>query len=170
MHGIPHWSISIALQAKGRIEAGVVYDPIKDEMFYAERGSGAFHRRQRLRVSGRINMETACIAYGKPPSNNKSDHAQFMNEVSAVSSLSPMTRRMGSAALDLAYVAAGRLDGYWERGPHPWDLAAGYLLVKEAGGFITSIDNREDPVFNRQVLSGNEAVYNTLNKILKHKE
>ena len=166
MHGIPHWCVSIALETKGRIEAGVVYDPIKEEVFRAERSGGAFSGRQRLRVSGRTSLEQVTIAtgYGKPTPEK---HKKFIQEVDAVTKVAPMIRRMGSAALDLCYVAAGRLDAYWERGIKSWDVAAGILIVKESGGFVTSIDNEDNPVHSNQIICGNQSVYNDLRKILK---
>jgi myo-inositol-1(or 4)-monophosphatase len=169
MHGIPHWCISIALQVKGRVEAGLVYDPVKDEMFRAERSGGAFMRGKRLRVSGRGEMESAVIAmgYAKPTSEK---HAQFLSDLKKVSAVAPMVRRFGAAALDLCYVAAGRYEGYWERGLHPWDVAAGYLILKESGGFASSIDNDDDPVFSRNIVAGNGEIYPRLRKLLRNSE
>ena len=166
MHGIPHWAISIALEVKGRVEAGVVYDPIKDEMFHAERSGGAFMQRQRLRVSNRDQLESSVINFGSAQLDKKRQEV-YLKELGAVSSVAPMVRRMGAAALDLAYVAAGRIDGYWERGLHPWDCAAGYLIVKEAGGFISSIDNQDNPIYSRNLVAGNSDVYNMLKKLVK---
>lgn len=166
MHGLPHWCVSIALESKGRIEAGVVYDPIKEEIFRAERSSGAFAGRQRLRVSGRKDLESATIAHGTAYLDPVKQQ-QFMRELNAVSSVAPMVRRFGAAALDLCYVAAGRLDGYWERGLKPWDAAAGYLILKESGGFVTSIDDQKDPVYSGNLVAGNDAIYNATKKILK---
>ncbi|MEM8833151.1 MAG: inositol monophosphatase family protein [Pseudomonadota bacterium] len=167
MHGIPHWCISIALEVKSRIEAGIVYDPVKEELFRAERSSGAFlGQHRRIRVSGRNELESASIAigYGKP---NPEKHKVFIEETKMVSATCPMIRRFGAAALDLSYVAAGRLEGYWERGLKPWDAAAGYLIVKEAGGFVNSIDNEDNPIYSDSLVAGNEAIYNHLRKTLK---
>jgi myo-inositol-1(or 4)-monophosphatase len=166
MHGIPHWCVSIALESKGRVEAGVIYDPIKEEIFRAERSGGAFVNGTRCRVSGRNQLESAIIStgYGWP---TKEKHDKFIKELSAVITVSPMIRRMGAAALDLSYVAAGRMDGYWERGLKPWDVAAGQLIVKEAGGFVSSIDDESNPIYSRNVVSGNQSVYNDLKKILR---
>jgi myo-inositol-1(or 4)-monophosphatase len=162
MHGVPHWCVSIALSVKGRIEAGVVYDPIKEEVFHAERSGGAFTRGKRLRVSGRSDMESAMIAYGGFQYNKHG-----LKEVGSISAQAPFTRRYGAAALDLCYVAAGRFDAYWERGLKPWDVAAGYLIVKESGGFVTSIDNQDDPIYSGNIVAGNEAIYSNIHKILK---
>lgn len=166
MHAVPHWCVSIALEVKGRLEAGVVYDPIKEEVFRAERSNGAYVGRGRLRVSGRADMESAMIAYGSttPDPDHK---AQYIKELAAISEQAVFTRRYGAAALDLCYVAAGRFDGYWERGLKPWDSAAGALIVKESGGFVTSIDNEDNPVYSRNIVAGNNEIYRTIRKILK---
>jgi myo-inositol-1(or 4)-monophosphatase len=167
MHGVPHWSISIALERKGEIVAGLVYDAPKDEMFLAEKGGGAFMRNKRLRVSGRNVMEQCMIATGLPRPN-KEHRALFWREMEAVSSVAPMVRRMASAALDLAYVGAGRMDAYWERGCKPWDVAAGYLIVKEAGGIVTSIDKEENPVYSGNLIAANQQVHSDIRKLVKN--
>ncbi len=166
MHGIPHWSISIGLERKGEIIAGLVYDCTKDELFTAEKGGGAWLRNRRLRVSGRNNLEQAMVNYGQP-NGDKARRDLFYKEVRAVSDVAPMVRRFASAALDLAYVAAGRIDAYWERHVHPWDVAAGVLLVKEAGGFVSSIDNDDNPVHSGTIIAGNQQVHSDIRKIVK---
>ncbi len=166
MHGIPHWCVSIALETKGRVEAAVVYDPVKDEMFRAERSNGSYVGRKRLRVSDRRDLEIATIAYGGAQLDPVKQ-AVYMRELNAVSSKAPMARRFGAAALDLCYVGAGRFDGYWERGVHSWDVAAGILILKEAGGFVTSIDNQDNPVYSRNLVSGNNSIHDTVKKILR---
>jgi len=167
MHGIPHWCVSIALESKGRVEAGVIYDPIKEETFVAERSGGAWlNGRKRLRVSNRSDLEVATIAFGSAQMDAAKQRV-YIDELNTISLQSPMVRRMGAAALDLSYVAAGRLDGYWERGIKPWDLAAGVLIVKEAGGFANSIDSEENPIYNNQIVSGNQAIYTHLRKTLR---
>lgn len=166
MHGIPHWCISIALETRGRIEAALVYDPIKDEMFRAERSGGAFVSGKRTRVSSRTDMESSIIGFGSAHMDLiKQD--LYIRELSAVSSEAPMVRRFGAAALDLCYIAAGRLDAFWERGLKPWDSAAGSLIVKESGGFITSIENEENPIYSGTLVAGNQNIYNQTRKILK---
>lgn len=167
MHGIPHWCISIALQIKGRVDAGLVYDPVKDEMFRAERSGGAFMSRKRLRVSGRSDLESSVIAFGSAQLN-KDRQEKYLKEIEAVSSVAPFVRRFGAAALDLCYIAAGRYEGFWERGLKPWDAAAGCLIVKEAGGFVSSIDSEDDPVHSRNLVAGNQEIYTELRKILKN--
>lgn len=167
MHGIPHWCVSIALETKGRVEAGVVYDPVKEETFVAERSGGAWlNGRKRLRVSGRGDLETATIGFGSAQMDGVKQK-RFITELNDISLQSPMVRRMGAAALDLSYVAAGRLDGYWERGIKSWDVAAGILIVKEAGGFVTSIDDETNPVYSNQIVSGNQPIYTHLRKSLR---
>ncbi len=171
LHGIPHWSISIALEERKaddsrEIIAALVADPIKDEWFTAEKGNGAFTNRKRLRVSGRDDPSSALIAGGAPFSGN-SDIALYQQEIEPVYKHTAGFRRFGSAALDLAYVAAGRFDGYWERGIHAWDVAAGALLVKEAGGFVHSLTKGKDPVYADALLTGNQGLRDFLMKIVK---
>lgn len=167
MHGIPHWCVSIALESKGKIEAGVVYDPIKEEMFVSERSGGTFlNGKKRLRVSGRTDLEMASIAFGSAHMDGVKQK-EFITELNMVSLQSPMVRRYGAAALDLCYVAAGRLDGYWERGIKPWDVAAGVIMVRESGGFVTSIDDESNPVHSNQIVAGNQAIYDHLRKTLR---
>ncbi len=167
LHGLPHWCVSIALEESGEITNAVIYDPVKDEVFTAEKGQGAFLRRQRLRVSNRKDMMHTAIATGAPRRAVK-DRDQFIREYSAVLEVSPGLRRFGAAALDIAYVAAGRFDGFWERDLKIWDIAAGYLILKESGGFITNIDDdRKSPLENGNVLCGNENVYISLRDVLR---
>jgi len=165
MHGIPHWCVSIALEVKGRLEAGVIYDPIKDELFRAERSNGAFMRNKRMRVSNRDQFESAFVAFGS--AMDAKDFAQYSTELTKIAHIAPNLRRYGAAALDLAYIAAGRLDGYWERGIHSWDVAAGILILKEAGGFVDTIDSNENPIYSRNIVAGNQSVQADLKKALK---
>ena len=166
MHGIPHWAISIALEKHGEVQAGIVYDPVKDEMFRAEKGTGAFVKNKRLRASGRSNLEMCTFAIGNP-TQNPEHRARYLREVDNVCIQSPMIRRMGAAALDLCYVAGGRLDGYWERGVKAWDIAAGCLIVRESGGLVSTIDTRENPVHKNQVLAANTQISEELRKLVK---
>jgi myo-inositol-1(or 4)-monophosphatase len=142
LHGIAHFAISVALERDRRIEAGVVYNPITDELYFAERGKGAFVGDRRLRVSGRENIDDCIFATGIP-FLGKPDHDIFMAEMKAVMAGSAGIRRFGAASLDLAFVAAGRFDGYWERNLQSWDIAAGLLLVREAGGIAVDLDGRD---------------------------
>lgn len=165
MHGIPHWSISIGLERKGEIIAGLIYDCTKDEMFTAEKGGGAFLRNRRLRVSGRRDLESSMINFGQP-FGTKEERERFFREQMAVNEVA-MVRRYASAALDLAYVAAGRIDGYWERNLKPWDAAAGFLIAKEAGATVTSIENDDNPVYSGSLIAGNPQVHSEIRKIVK---
>ncbi len=165
LHGIPHWCISIALEEKGEIIAGIVHDPVKDETFRAEKGMGAFIRNKRLRVSGRKSMDGAMIATGQPVRDQTKEDL-FIHEYQAVLKQSLGIRRFGAAALDLAYVAAGRYEGFWERGLKAWDMAAGYIIVKEAGGRISDLDGKSNPVHGDNVLAANAELYDELKQIL----
>lgn len=167
LHGLPHWAISIALEEKGEIVAGLVYDPVKDEMFRAEKNGGAFMQRKRLRVSGRTDLGLSMIATGAPR-RSQAQKDRFLREYSAVLAVSPGLRRFGAAALDLCYVAAGRYEGFWERDLKSWDVAAGALIVREAGGFIADLDDdRNNPVVTGNILSANEKLMPELKKVLR---
>lgn len=168
LHGLPHWCISIALEQKKEIIAGLIFDPVKDELFYAEKGGGAFMRRKRLRVSGRGNPESSLIVTGGPRRAIENSHDQFFQEQRAVWNAGFALRRGGSAALDLAYVAAGRFEGYWERNLKPWDIAAGIMIVKEAGGFISDIDSeKNDPLVTGNIIASNDKLFENLRKAVK---
>jgi len=154
LHGLPHFAISIALEERGQLTAAVVYDPIKEEQFFAEKGGGAFLNDRRLRVSARERLDAALIATGAPFKGH-GDRPTFLAELDAVMAETAGIRRMGSAALDLAYVAAGRYDGYWERDLSPWDTAAGALIVREAGGVVTRIDGKPFTPESDSILAAN---------------
>src|SRR5690242_1455334 len=139
LHGIPHFAISIALERDGAIVAGLIYNPANDEIFLAERGKGAFLNDQRIRVAARKRLADAVIACGLPHLG-RGDLALGQRETGAMQERVAGLRRFGAAALDLAWVAAGRVDGYWERDLKPWDMAAGIVLVREAGGFVSDLD------------------------------
>ena len=149
LHGMPHWAISIGLERRlpdGGVEnaAGVIYSPAADEMFWAEKGSGAFMNDRRLRVSARRDLDQAVFATGIPFAG--ASPRQRLSFARTLGTLAPQTagiRRFGAAALDMAWVAAGRFDGYWEIGIKPWDVSAGILLVREAGGYVTDPDGRD---------------------------
>ncbi len=166
LHGLPHWAISIALEKNGEIVAGIVYEPVQDELFWAEKGAGAFLNHQRLRVSERRRLEDSLIATGMP-FKGRPGHAQFLAEAEAVMVEVAGIRRWGAASLDLAYVAAGRFDGYWERGLSPWDVAAGSLLVTEAGGFVGEIGGGRNPVHGATILASNAHLNLPLAKMLR---
>ncbi len=166
LHGIPQFAVSIALEREGVIVAGLVYNPATDEMFTAERGKGAFLNDKRLRVAGRRRLDQAVIACALPH-HGRGDLAEFRRELAAVQEKVAGLRRFGAAALDLAWVAAGRLDGYWERNLSPWDMAAGLLLVREAGGFISDIDGGEAMLSKGHIVAGNETMHREVLRLLK---
>ena len=143
----------------------MVYDPIKDEMFIAEKGKGAFLNNRRVRVATRRSMADAVVVCGIPHAG-RGNHAQFLREVSTVMGVCAGVRRLGSAALDLAYVACGRADAYWERGLNSWDIAAGMVLVREAGGYVSDVDTPADPLVTGTVACGNEILHRELVALL----
>jgi myo-inositol-1(or 4)-monophosphatase len=166
LHGIPHFSISIALEREGSIVAGVIYNPIQDELFTAERGKGAFLNDKRLRVAARKRLGDAVVACGLPhpsrgdPEQERREHAAVQAKVAAL-------RRFGTASLDLGWVAAGRLDAYWERNLSPWDLAAGLAVVREAGGIVTDLDDGESMLATGNIIAGNEFLHRDLLQVLR---
>jgi myo-inositol-1(or 4)-monophosphatase len=168
LHGIPHFAISVALEREGTIVAGIVYNPVNDEMFFAERGKGAFLNDQRLRVAARRRLDDTVIACGLPHLG-RGDLALFRTEFAAVQERVAGLRRFGSAALDLAWVAAGRVDGYWERNLSSWDMAAGLLLVREAGGFVTDCAGADAMFASGNIVAGNEVVHRELLALLTEK-
>src|SRR5262249_48469227 len=149
--------ISIALEREGTVIAGVIYNPANDEMFIAERGKGAFLNEQRIRVAARKRLADAVVACGLPHIG-RCDIALGRKDTGAVQERGAGFRRSGAAALDLAWVAAGRLDGYWERDIGAWDMAAGLLMVREAGGFVSDCDGADDMFAKGHIVAGNEAV------------
>jgi len=166
LHGIPHFAISLALEREGAIVAGIVYNPATDELFSAERGKGAFLNERRLRVSARKRLADAVVACGLPHPS-RGDATVERRDTAAVQDRVAGLRRFGAAALDLAWVAAGRLDGYWERGLSPWDAAAGVALVREAGGFATDLAGGEAPFVTGDIVAGNETIHRELMQTLK---
>jgi myo-inositol-1(or 4)-monophosphatase len=166
LHGMPHWAISIALEHKGEIAAAVIYDPVKDEMFTAEKGAGAYLNDRRLRVSGRRELIETVFATGIPFGGSP-NLPRTLRELAALTPRTAGIRRWGSAALDLAYVAAGRYDGFWEHGLNPWDIAAGLLVVREAGGLIGPLEPEGNPMEHGGIVAANAQVFETLTRILR---
>ena len=166
LHGLPHWAVSIALEHKGAIVAGVIYDPVKDEMFYAEKGFGAFVNESRLRVSGRNRMAECLFATGLPWAG-RSDLPETLQDLARILPACAGVRRFGSAALDLACVAAGRCDGFWERRLHAWDVAAGIIILKEAGGLIEPLDPSGDLIADGALVCANDAVFDAFAKVVR---
>jgi len=166
LHGIPQFAISIGLQREDTIIAGVIYNPATDDLFIAERGKGAFLNDQRLRVAARKQLQDCVIACGLPHMG-RGDLPLSREEMTALQPRVAGLRRFGAAALDLAYVAAGRLDGYWERNLKPWDMAAGIIMIREAGGVVSDIQTSGDPLVTGDVVCGNEIIHAELTKILR---
>ena len=162
LHGLGHWAISIAAEREGDLIAGVVYDPLKDELFWAEKGLGAYNNNKRLRVSARTDLADCLIATGLPFKGVMNKRPNFQNELMAVMPQVAGIRRFGAASLDMAYVAAGRYDGYWESGVSSWDVAAGLVLVKEAGGFIAPLKEKDSPLHSGAVIVSNVAIHDKL--------
>jgi len=169
LHGMPHWAVSIALEHKGEIVSGVIYDPAKDEMFYAEKGQGAWlNDSQRIRVSGRTKLAQSVFAAGLPPDGGKYLPAMLRDLARLMPQCSGM-RRYGAAALDLAWVAAGRYEGFWEYNLKPWDIAAGILLVREAGGFVQPIREGQDLLTHGHVIAGAEPIFDAFAGVVRER-
>ena len=165
LHGIPHFAISIGLEREGVVIAGLIYNPANDDLYTAERGKGAYLNDTRLRVAGRKQLNECVIACGLPHIG-RGDHELSRNEMAALQPKVAGLRRFGAASLDLAFVAAGRLDGYWERNLQPWDIAAGLIMIREAGGVVGDIHGG-DVLKTGDVVCGNEFVHGELTKILR---
>ncbi|MGR3503333.1 inositol monophosphatase family protein [Pseudaestuariivita sp.] len=165
LHGLPHWAVSIALEHKGRVVSAVVFDAAKDELFWAEKGAGAWLNDSRIRVSGRSKMIESVFATGLP-FGGRADLPETLQELARIMPTCAGVRRWGSAALDLAYVAAGRYEGYWERRLNAWDVAAGMLLVKEAGGLVEALDEGRAPI-DGNILCANGNLFDGLAKVIR---
>lgn len=167
LHGIPHWCISIGLEKGNELISALIHDPVKNETFHGEKGTGAFMQKRRLRVSSRNNLNLAVIAGGDAASRPPAVQQQFLKCLATLTGKTSGFRRSGSAALDLAYVATGRYDGFWEMGLQPWDSAAGVLLVKEAGGAVSSLKGNANPVYADAILASNMGLHTQLKDLLK---
>lgn len=165
LHSIPLFAISIALEREGELVAALIYNPIMDEYFTAERGKGAFLNDRRIRVAARKQLKDAVIVTGIPH-RGKPNHAEFLKEEQAMMSQVAGIRRTGSAALDLAWLAAGRFDGFWERNLAPWDIAAGTLIVKEAGGHVTDLAGDDKMLSNGHILAANIPLHKAMHQLL----
>ena len=166
MHGIPHFAVSIALEREGQLVAGLVYNPVTDDMFTAEKGHGAYLNNKRLRVAARKELAPSVIATGLP-FLGKEGHARAAAEMAEVMNVTAGIRRFGAASLDLAYVAAGRFDGFWEHSLQAWDIAAGIVLVREAGGMVTDLRGGAEMLAQGTVLAANENLHPQLIKLFK---
>lgn len=166
MHGVPHFAVSVGLEREGQLVAGVVYNPVSDDMYTAERGQGAWHNDRRLRVSARRELADSLIATGIPH-RGRPGQQEFLGEVNTIMREVSGVRRFGSAALDLAWVAAGRYDAFWERALSAWDVAAGIVLVREAGGVVSDLASGQDILTNGHILASNGQLHGPLLKLLK---
>lgn len=166
LHGIPNFAVSVAVEEKGEVVAGVVYAPLTEELFWAEKGQGAYLNDSRLRVSGRNKLEDAVFATGIP-FKGREGHEAFIAEMQEIAPQVAGIRRFGAASLDLAYVAAGRFDGFWEAGLQPWDIAAGLILVQEAGGYVTAIKPGDTPLNSGDVIAANDRLHAQLERMVR---
>ena len=166
LHGIPIFAVSIGLERQGQLIAGVIYNPAMDELYTAERGGGAFLNDRRMRVAARRKLSDCVIGTGIPHLG-RGEHGRSLIELRHVMAEAAGIRRLGAASLDLAYVAAGRLDGFWERSLSPWDMAAGILMIREAGGFVTDADGGQAMFDTGTIVGGNETVQGLVVKALK---
>jgi myo-inositol-1(or 4)-monophosphatase len=167
LHAIPIFAISLALEREGQVVAGVVYNPATDEFYVSEKGQGAFGGAHRLRVAARRELSQALIGCGVPHLGKASEHPLFKAELAAVMARVVNVRRLGCASLDLAYVAAGRFDAFWERGLHSWDIAAGALLIREAGGYVSDADGEPGFLETGSICAGNETMHRELLALLR---
>ena len=168
LHGIPQFAISIALEREGQLVSGVVFNPVTDEMYVAEKGHGAYLNDRRLRVAARTKLPEALIASGAP-FMGKEGRDLFLSELDHVIATTSGMRRFGSASLDLAWTASGRFDAFWERQLKPWDIAAGVLLVREAGGVVTDMNGRDSMLETGHILAGNETIHRQLLDLFRGK-
>jgi myo-inositol-1(or 4)-monophosphatase len=168
LHGVPHFAISIALEREGQLVSAVVYNPVVDEMFTAEKNHGAYLNDRRLRVATHKSLKESLVATGMP-FHGYGDHDEYLAELAPVMAETAGVRRFGAAALDLAWVAAGRFDAFWERNLSSWDIAAGLLLVREAGGVTTELDGGARMLETGNVLAANEKLHPILLKLLRSK-
>lgn len=166
LHGIPQFAISICLERDSQPFAGVIYDPVRDEMFFAEQGKGAYMNERRIRVAGREHLDNAVISTGIPH-RGRPGRDGYVPGLSAMMDVTAGIRRFGAAALDLAWVAAGRFDGFWERGLKSWDLAAGVVLVREAGGHVTEIEGGEAMLTSGSILAANPLIHAAMTDVLR---
>jgi len=167
LHGLPIFAVSIALEREGQLVAGLVYNPATDDMFVAEKGQGAYFNNRRMRVAARRSLSESMVACGIPPLARARDHESFKRELAVAMARIGNIRRLGAAALDLAMVACGRFDGYWERGINTWDVAAGVVLVREAGGFVSDFDGSSEMIAKGEVIAGNEVIHRQLVELMR---
>ena len=167
LHGIPHFAISVGLEENNEIICGIIYDPIKDEMFIAEKGNGSYLNNQRLRVSSRSKLKDCVIFTGGPRQNAENKNIVLKEYNNFSSKVLVPIRKLGSGSLDMAYVAAGRCDGFWQRDLSYWDIAAGIILVKESGGFVTDFNGENEYIQNKTILATNSKINKEMIEVLK---
>ncbi len=165
LHGIPHFAISIGLEERGEITAGVIYQPVGDELFWAEKGVGAYLNRRRIRVSSRGRLDDAVLATAIPVGGRPGKDA-FLAVMRLAMEHTAGVRHFGSAALDMAYVAAGRYEGFWQYGLAPWDVAAGIVIVREAGGLVSEIDGGADMLRGESIVAANDSLHMRVRKLI----
>jgi myo-inositol-1(or 4)-monophosphatase len=168
LHGLPHWAVSIALEHKGQIVAGVIYDPVKDEMFWAEKGGGAWLNESRIRASVRHRLIESIFSTGLPFAG-RADLPDTLQDLARLLPACAGVRRFGAASLDLAYVAAGRYEGFWERNLHSWDMAAGLIIAREAGCIVEPLNSSGDILTDGDVIIANEPIFDTFAKVIRKK-
>ena len=166
LHGIPHFAISVALKSKNEIISGIIFDPIKNEMFFAEKGNGAYLNNSRIRVSNKSDFKNSCLVTGGPKINSKKREFIFKEYQKISTDVNSHVRKSGSAALDIAYVASGRYDGYWHREINYWDIAAGIILVKESGGFVESLNGGSFAEKKIDIIATNSKIHKELKNLL----
>ena len=166
MHGIPHFAISIGLEREGEIISGVIFDPIKNELFFAEKGNGSFLNNQRMRVSSRKKLKDSILFTSGPKFNTEDKDKAFEKYIKVSNEVFTPIRNLGSASLDMAYVAAGRCDAFWSKNLNYWDIAAGVVLIKEAGGFVTDLNGNNNYLENRTILATNSEINKTMINLL----
>jgi len=167
LHGIPHFAISVGLEHNDEIICGIIYDPIKDEMFVAEKGNGSYLNNQRIRVSSRSKLKDCMLFTGGPKKESKDRELALKEYYNFSTKVHTPIRKLGSASLDMAYVAAGRCDGFWQRNLKYWDIAAGIILVKESGGFVTDFYGENKYMENKTILVTNSKINKEMIDILK---
>jgi myo-inositol-1(or 4)-monophosphatase len=167
LHGLPHWAVSIGLEHKGEVVAGVIFDPSKDELFFAEKGQGAWLNEARLRVSNRNKLIESVFASGIP-SGGRKELPETLRDIARVGPATAGVRRWGAAALDLAYVAAGRYEGYWEYGLSPWNVAAGIVIVREAGGLVETVSGDGNLLENNGILAANAEIFEKFSTLIRN--
>lgn len=167
LHGLPIFAISIGLAREGEIVAGLVHNPVTGDMFVAEKGQGAYHNNRRLRVAARRDLSDCLIGCGIPHLGKAKEHPRFMAELAAVMAKVGNLRRLGAASLDLCFVASGSYDGFWERNLQAWDIAAGIIIIKEAGGFVTDADGGTNMLAKGSICAGNDAIHRDLLALIR---